>query len=237
MTMKNQQANNCWAIVPAAGIGSRMVTEQPKQYLKLGSASVIEHSLAVLFGVGFIKKICVVLAEQDDCWQSLNLTDNKLLLAHGGQTRAHSVLNGLLAYASEAKPSDWVLVHDAVRPCVKVGDIQRLMAAVEQHSVGGLLGIRATDTLKKVNAEQEVEATLSRAHIWYAQTPQLFRYELLLNALQKAINEDIKVTDEAGAIELLGHKPIMVEGRGSNIKITREEDLLLARMILQGEQG
>jgi 2-C-methyl-D-erythritol 4-phosphate cytidylyltransferase len=146
------------------------------------------------------------------------------------------VLNGLAALSETAQARDWVLVHDAARPCVRQHDLRLLIDTLAKHAVGGLLGTPVHDTIKKTDAQGAVEATVARDSLWHAYTPQMFRYGLLQAALLKALEDGYEVTDESSAMEHAGHRPLMVEGHADNIKITRPEDLPLARYFLQ-QQG
>lgn len=241
-----------WAILPAAGIGRRMGSITPKQYLTVNGTAVISCALQRLSAVAAIEKIVVVLHPDDKYWQQLNLTsitgstknsgaeftsrsDDRICCAVGGDERYQSVLNGLDHIQTEAKLDDWVLVHDAVRPCVRSADIEKLIAELGHHPVGGLLGSPVDNTLKQVDADDSVITTVDRANLWNALTPQMFRYEILRTALQQVISNQLLVTDEASAIERLGHKPKMVAGSKDNIKITHQSDLALASNILKSQ--
>ena len=226
-----------WAILPAAGVGSRMAAAVPKQYLQLHGRSVIEHTLEKLIHHPRFSGVVVVLGADDACWSELNLASaDKLQITEGGAERCHSVLNGLELLQNQANNDDWVLVHDAVRPCLHKQDIDKLIAQLSSHSVGGLLGVPVSDTMKRTNSEGDVIDTVSRKNLWRALTPQMFRYGLLKGALADALNSGELVTDEAAAVERAGHTPRMVEGRPDNIKITRPEDLALAEMYLARQE-
>ena len=225
-----------WAILPAAGIGRRMASTTPKQYLDLNGVPVIAHSLQKLASIAAISKIVVVLHPSDSRFASLSLQQSgKIVTTLGGDERFQSVLNGLECLAAVAAEDDWVLVHDAVRPCVRSADINSLIQQLAQHPVGGLLGVPVDDTLKLVNARAEIEQTIDRSQYWQAQTPQMFRYGLLVKALRELSAQSLQVTDEAGAIERLGLRPQMVVGHKDNIKITHGADLALAASILQAQ--
>ena len=236
-------AESYWAVVPAAGIGARMqspaLANIPKQYLPLRGKTIIEHSLSRLLAIPAIKKVVLSLHLEDTHWANLPLAQNtKFQLTDGGKERCDSVLNGLRALAPLAKESDWVLVHDAARPCVSVAAIQQLMDAVQAHPIGGILAVPVSDTLKRGEGEW-ITATVDRASLWQAHTPQLFRFGLLKQSLELALAEGFQVTDEASALEFAGHQPLLVEDRRDNIKITRPEDLAMAEAILayQAQQG
>jgi len=226
----------CWAVVPAAGVGRRMDAPIPKQYLRLGSRLVIDHTLGRLLEHPQIEAVAVSLGADDSWWpDSRYARHTGVIRAPGGAERCHSVLNGLAALAQRAAPDDWVLVHDAARPCLRTGDIDRLLQRLTDHPVGGLLGVPVRDTMKRTAADDLIERTVPRDHLWHAYTPQMFRCAMLHDALKQALERELLVTDEASAMELAGHRPLMVEGHADNIKITRPEDLVLANFYL-GQQ-
>lgn len=226
-----------WAILPAAGIGRRMGSITPKQYLPINGVPVISIALKKLASVDAIDGIIVVIHPEDSHWSKLDIDlGSKITTTAGGEERHISVLNGLMAIAGQAEAEDWVLVHDAVRPCVLVADIEKLLSELADSPVGGLLGAPVEHTMKRVGENQAVIETLDRSEIWNAYTPQMFRYGLLLQAMQSAQADSIGITDEASAIEALGHAVTMVQGAKTNIKITEESDLALAQTILQ-QQG
>ena len=226
-----------WAVVPAAGIGRRMGATVPKQFLALGNQTVLEHSLESLWN-GVDLKGLVLVSEGHPALASIqeHYREHCLLRVAGGRERCHSVLNGLEALSGKAQKDDWVLVHDAARPCVRQKDLKQLCLQLAHHKVGGLLGVPARDTMKLATTDFRVEDTVKRAGLWHAYTPQMFRYELLRSALKSAVSEGFEVTDEASAMEHAGHRPLMVEGHADNIKITRPDDLTLAEFFLQ-QQG
>lgn len=230
-----------WVVIPAAGVGQRMRSDIPKQYLPLAGRSVLAHSLQRMSLHPVITEIVVVLAADDPYWhqQQLEWVSRPVTTVVGGKERSDSVLCGLQALANRASDDDWVLVHDAARPCVRVEDIQRLIEQCSSDEVGGLLAMPVRDTMKQADNGGRVRATVSREHLWHALTPQMFRYRDVVRALQQARDQDIAVTDEAMAMEMLGKRPRLVEGHSDNIKITRPEDLDLAAFYLQtqGEQG
>jgi 2-C-methyl-D-erythritol 4-phosphate cytidylyltransferase len=227
-----------WAILPAAGIGRRMGSITPKQYLSLNGATVIESTLRRLLNIVSIKEIVVVLNETDSYWSSLKTSYPKSVrTVTGGGQRYQSVLNGLNSLEEKAEVSDWVLVHDAVRPCVREADIEKLIATLQFHAIGGVLGSPVADTLKEVNEQAEIQRTIDRSNCWNALTPQMFRYGILREALEVVASQGLVVTDEAAAIELLGHVALMVKGKTDNIKITTDADLELAGKILELQQS
>lgn len=236
MSDSNQKNPAYWVVVPAAGVGARMGSDFPKQYLQLLDKTVIEHSLMRLLEVPSVSAIYVALGERDIYWDELSVADNpQIHRVCGAAERAGSVLNALIALSDVAQDSDWVLVHDAARPCVRIHDITQLMAAVNHHPVGGILGLRVSDTLKQVQ-DDSITATVDRHLLWQAQTPQLFRLGLLRDCLQRALAENKVITDEASALEAFGYRPLMVKGRSDNIKITYPEDLAIARFILEQQR-
>jgi 2-C-methyl-D-erythritol 4-phosphate cytidylyltransferase len=224
-----------WAILAAAGQGRRMDAERPKQYLELAGATVLEHALRPLLSHPQISGIVVVLAPGDEFWPQLPLaTAPRVMTTLGGDARQHSVLNGLMALGGKVSAEDWILVHDGARPCLQREALDMLMAAVKNDQVGGLLAVPLGDTLKRADADGlRCESTLERKGLWCAQTPQMFRYGLLHVALGKALAEGTRVTDEAQAVEALGHRPQLVRGSPHNIKITHREDLVLAEALLR----
>lgn len=217
-----------WAIVPAAGIGSRMQSSLPKQYLQYNSKTVLAHSLECLLMDARIEKIVVVVSSDDHYWSQLPLRKHpKILTAVGGSLRVDSVLNGLKELEAYAKPNDWVLVHDAARPFLTKNLVDHLIETVGDHAVGGLLAVPVVDTLKRSTVEGNVRETLSRDYLWAAQTPQLFRFRLLTNAIQQALKKGIYPTDESAAVEQAGFLPMLVKSLRENLKITVPEDLNL----------
>lgn len=223
-----------WCIVPAAGIGTRMQADRPKQYLMLKNKPLLSHVVNLFSTQIPIEKVVVVLNAKDHWWPELALSHpQKVLTAIGGKERVHSVLLGLEFLKDYAKENDWVLVHDAARPCLYADDILYLMQEIKDHSIGGLLGLPVVDTLKRVNENDEVIETVSRHQLWQAQTPQCFRYGILKKAIESALSQHCVVTDESSAIELLGLKPKMVLGHARNIKITFPEDLQLAEKLMR----
>lgn len=232
---------NYWAVIPAAGIGARVGGLCPKQYLPLFGKAVIEHSLQRLLSHIKITGAVVALAPDDEYGKKLLdkfLDEQKkpFVIVNGGAERCHSVLNALHGLAEFAEPYDWVLVHDAVRPCLRHADIDKLIDAANRHAAGGLLGVRVTDTVKRVASSGEVIETVNRDELWRAQTPQIFPLAALTRALNHAIENRLNITDEAAAMSLAGAVPMMVEGHADNIKITHFADLALAQFYLQQQE-
>lgn len=226
-----------WAVVPAAGVGSRMGAAIPKQYLPLHGKTVIEQTLARLALHRRISGVAVSISNTDAHWPHLDLDEfHTIIQAAGGAERCHSVLNGLTALGAYADDDDWVLVHDAARPCIHPNDIDRLIDGLNSHDVGGLLGLPVADTVKRCSAEADVLETVPRDYLWRALTPQMFRLGQLRDALETALSDGFLVTDEASAIEHMGLQPKIIEGRADNIKITRPDDLSLAAMYLAQQE-
>ena len=229
--------NRYWVVVPAAGVGSRMGASIPKQYLRLHGKTVIEHTLSRLCTHPQVSGVVVAISAGDQHWQQLDLSNYMSLhVAEGGAERCHSVLNGLQFLYGVASEEDWVLVHDAARPCIHHDDISQMIDILNNHPVGGLLGLPVADTMKRTGIEDDVLQTVDRNHLWRALTPQMFRLGQLSNALQAALDDQFLVTDDASAMEHIGMRPLMVEGRADNIKITRPDDLSLAEMYLAQQE-
>lgn len=222
-----------WAVVPAAGVGRRMGAAIPKQYLPLAGRTVIEHTLDTLMSHPRIDGAVVAVGTGDSWWKTMRLdTAKPLMQVAGGMERGHSVLNALHALAERAAPDDWVLVHDAVRPCLRHADIDLLIDTLHDDPVGGLLALPVRDTLKRADPTGRVSMTVDRSHLWHALTPQMFRLRVLTRALHQALEQGLAVTDEASALEAMKLAPRLVEGHAANIKITQPEDLLLAELFL-----
>ncbi len=218
-----------WLVIPAAGIGSRMQAQCPKQYLKVSGKTILELTVACFLEHPNVRGIILALAEHDRWWPQLPLAaDLRIQTVVGGAERADSVLNALLALPDlGAQADDWVLVHDAARPLLERDDLDRLLTRLADDPVGGLLAVPVRDTLKHVGADGRVTKTIDRSAIWHALTPQMFRLGLLQRALADALQAHVIVTDESSAMEWAGFTPLVIEGSASNIKITCPEDLLL----------
>lgn len=230
-----------WVVIPAAGVGARMVADRPKQYLPLAGRTVLEHSVSSFSHHQMVRGIVIAVALEDAYWPELELHSNvPLHCVAGGDERAQSVLNALnfLAALMQSGSHDpWVLVHDAARPCVRREDIDLLLARLHDDPVGGLLGVPVRDTMKRADEGGLVARTEPRAGLWHALTPQMFRLGCLQSSLQRALEQGVSVTDESSAIEFAGYLPRLIEGHGDNIKITRPEDLALAEFYLQQREG
>lgn len=226
-----------YALIPAAGSGSRMGGAIEKQYMDLNAVPMIAHAMMVLAREPRIAKLFVVLSPTDKRWNNYawqGWEERIEVLRCGGKTRAETVLNGLDAISTICDPDDWVLVHDAARPCLPDEMLGKLLDEVADDPVGGLLAVPVADTLKRAAADvasgPRAEATVPRAGLWQAQTPQMFRHGKLTEALRVAGSD---MTDEASAIERLGLQPRLVESDSRNLKVTYPQDLELASMILR----
>ncbi|MFM5659602.1 2-C-methyl-D-erythritol 4-phosphate cytidylyltransferase [Aeromonas veronii] len=215
------------AIVPAAGIGSRMGADCPKQYLQLAGKTILEHTLERLLSHPAIAQVIVALAPHDRWFEALPVAaDPRIVRVEGGAERAFSVLNGL-----HVAQGEWVLVHDAARPCLTHGDLDALIVAA-MGCGGAILGSRVRDTMKRSDGEGNIIATVEREQLWHALTPQMFPTRTLKWALEEGLLLGATITDEASAMERAGFTVRMVEGRADNIKVTRPEDLSLAGLFL-----
>lgn len=222
-----------WAVIPAAGAGSRFGADHAKQYASINNVTVLEHSAATLLQQKILQKIVIALHADDTKGARLPLLQHKKInFVCGGAERTDSVLQALLYLREYAEKDDWVLVHDAARPCLSASDVQKLIDTLRDDPVGGILAVPATDTLKKIDGN-DINTTIDRAVIWQAQTPQMFRFGLLLECLQQAEQKKQPVTDEASAIEACGYTAKVVLGSRSNIKITYRDDLALAAFYLR----
>jgi 2-C-methyl-D-erythritol 4-phosphate cytidylyltransferase len=226
-----------WVIVPAAGHGARFGAELPKQYSPLLGRPMLSWTLAALLAEPRLHGIVVALAPGDVHWHSIpEMTDPRVRRCAGGDRREHTVARGLDALAGEAQETDWVLVHDAARPCLRREDIALLIDALAQDPVGGLLALPLGDTLKRADESDRSLETVPREQLWRALTPQMFRFGLLRRALGLCRERDRAVTDEASAIESLGLRPRLLRGHADNIKVTNPEDALLAAAILRRDR-
>lgn len=221
-----------WAVVPAAGTGSRMGGDLPKQYLELAGQPLLQWTLQALLACERIEGCAVALAIADNWQESVPLlSDPRVQRCVGGATRAASVSAAVTALP--AADEDWVLVHDAARPCLPLASIDTLIDRVMGTETGGLLAQRQTDTLKRADAEGRVVETLPRAGLWRAQTPQMFRVGDLRSALDEACAAGVDVTDEASAMEFAGHPVQVVEGPACNLKVTFSDELAVAAQWLR----
>jgi 2-C-methyl-D-erythritol 4-phosphate cytidylyltransferase len=228
-------------VIPAAGSGRRFSSVAPKQYATLGSSTVIEHALAPFEADPDCAGIVVALAADDTVWPGIAARRTRVIrTALGGAERAHSVRNALLSLVGHARDDDWIMVHDAARPCFAASDLQTLKRELAPHPIGGLLATPLADTLKRGLEPgahvTHVDGTIDRDGLWRAATPQVFRHGMLLRALDAAYESQRLPTDEAQAIEWTGQRPRLVAGRADNIKVTTTEDLELAGAILSRRQ-
>jgi len=229
--------NKYHVIIPAAGHSSRFRGSSGpfKQYADLGGVPVIKRSVDTFSSQACIESVYVVVSPEDKYVESLGLEINGgkvRVLKVGGATRAETVRNALIKIEEDVDPKDWVLVHDAARPLITADLIQKLIKSLQNEEVGGLLAIPVSDTLKLATAESFVSETVPRERLWAAQTPQMFRFELLLRALNTCDLD--KITDESGAIEGIGLRSRLIESSPDNIKITFSGDISRAELILKG---
>lgn len=246
-----------WLVMPAAGVGTRFGERVPKQYAVLRGRTVIEWALAPFLSDGRCVGAAVALASGDTWWPKVAERIPAVTVCQGGAERSESVRNALLALNRRAGKDDWVLVHDAARPCLPAADIDRLLMQVGSHAVGGVLALPVADTLKRAvrpdgvpNAAgpaasksapaptaPAIDVTVDRAGLWRASTPQMFRFGLLLAALEAALAGKRFPTDESQALEWQGHQPLLVEGSAANLKITTPADLALAANLLAAREA
>jgi 2-C-methyl-D-erythritol 4-phosphate cytidylyltransferase len=226
---------NYWLVMPAAGTGRRFGTDTPKQYAPLEGRTVIDWALAPFLADTRCTQIIVALGNDDDSWKP----PAGVLTTSGGAQRSQSVRAGLSALERRAGQSDWVLVHDAARPCLDAKDLERLLSGVADHPVGGLLGVRYADTLKRADdsrgdaAPAQVLRTEERRGLWRALTPQMFRYAALCAAVDAAHAAGRFPSDEAQALEWTGASALLIEGAATNLKVTTADDLTLAAAVLR----
>ncbi|WP_313904104.1 2-C-methyl-D-erythritol 4-phosphate cytidylyltransferase [Thalassotalea sp. PS06] len=220
-------------VVPAAGIGKRMASDIPKQYLTLAGKTILEHTVERLLAHPNVSKVIVALNSEDTFFNKLPLNDNPdVITVTGGSERCDSVLAGL----KQVKDSPVAMVHDAARPCLTHEDISQLINHYQQTGRGAILASRVRDTMKRTNADNQISHSESRDNLWHALTPQLFATGLLIEALEKALAAKQTITDEASAMEYCNHPADVVVGRADNIKVTQPEDLDLAQFILKQQQ-
>lgn len=231
--MTSTTSSKNWLIIPAAGIGKRMASDVPKQYLQLNDKPVIQVCIENLCRVIRFEAVVVALADNDSWFDKITFNSSDTIQkVAGGAERADSVMSGLDFLQGKAGENDWIWVHDAARPCVRPDDLVKLASEIMQHETGGILGMPVRDTMKQVT-EKNIERTLDRTHIWHAFTPQVFRFAKLSNAMKQAQTAGAIITDEASAIEYAGDTPLIVEGHSDNIKITHPSDLQLAEYYLE----
>ena len=222
-------------VIPAAGVGKRMAANCPKQYLEIAGKTILEHTVERLLTHPNISHVVIALGEHDEYFPKLAIAhhDNVSTVV-GGKERVDSVLAGLKSLNAESQP--WVLVHDAARPCVTHHDLTQLIDSCLTQQVGGLLAAPVRDTMKQANQKQQVSETVERSTLWHAYTPQMYKTQDLLRAIESGLEKGVSITDESSAIEAAGIASQLVEGRSDNIKITRADDLALAQFILTRQQ-
>jgi 2-C-methyl-D-erythritol 4-phosphate cytidylyltransferase len=226
-----QSFSSLVAVVPAAGVGKRMESTCPKQYLKINGLTILEHSVLKLLSHPDIAQVILVISEGDEYFTGTSLaTHSDIIIVYGGNERVDSVLAGLKA-VDETK-NHWVLVHDAARPCLESKDIDALITSCRKTNHGGILASLVRDTMKSSDSKLQVTGTVERSILWHALTPQMFETKLLINAIEQALVDKALVTDESSAIEHVGLPSLLVAGSSENIKITRPEDLALAAFYL-----
>jgi 2-C-methyl-D-erythritol 4-phosphate cytidylyltransferase len=220
-------------LIPGAGHGARMQSETPKQYLMLNGKPILQHAIDIFEAMEQVASIVIVVAKQDAFWQPALLEHCKKtrVLECGGETRAASVLNGLKAMADQVAAEDWILVHDAARPGIDQAMTERLINAISATEVGGLLALPLADTLKRADAHGLVDETIPRLQLWQAQTPQMFRHAELQQALSTHLHR--QPTDEAQAMEWMGHQPKLVLGDLKNMKVTYPQDITVVAALMQ----
>ncbi|PTP49637.1 2-C-methyl-D-erythritol 4-phosphate cytidylyltransferase [Vibrio splendidus] len=227
----SNQLQSVIAVVPAAGVGSRMKADRPKQYLQIHGKTILEHTVEKLLSHPQVSKIVVAVSDDDPYYPELPLNLNpQVLRVSGGTERADSVLSAL-DYIAQQQLSDWVMVHDAARPCIQLSDIDKLISGAMTHDVGAILAAPVRDTMKR-GAQGQIEHTVDRVDLWHALTPQMFRSKPLRKVLSEALQQGVSITDEASAFEWKGLSPALIAGRSDNFKITQPEDLALAEFYL-----
>jgi 2-C-methyl-D-erythritol 4-phosphate cytidylyltransferase len=228
------QAPRYFALIPAAGVGARMGAASPKQYLKIGGKPMLRHTLDAFLSSELVAHTFVVVSPDDPFIDTVAPNHGVTILRCGGASRMESVRNGLAVLANTLSGSDWVLVHDAARPGLTAELIEKLITGTGDHPAGGLLALPVVDTVKR-SIDGEACGTVPRNGLWLAQTPQMFRYELLRGALAAAADPE-SITDDASAVEALGLSPKLVEGHPRNLKVTLPDDIRIAEMYLAVSQ-
>ncbi len=226
-----------WIVIPAAGVGKRMQSDIPKQYLKINGKTVLQHTINCFSYHNDIEGIVVSLHEDDPYWNTakIDVSNKKLYTVEGGEERSDSVLNALeyLSLIEQLPDTTWIMVHDAARPCLQQKDIDALLKIRSKNSIGGILASPVRDTMKREKSDtSQISHTEQRTGLWHALTPQLFRLGELREALKICLEKQLEITDEASALEAQGKSPLLVEGSSSNIKITQPADLELASWFL-----
>jgi 2-C-methyl-D-erythritol 4-phosphate cytidylyltransferase len=236
--MKQKQMHNkIWAIIPAAGSGSRFSKTELKQYQIIQDQTVLQHTVSRINQLN-LEGYVLAIGEQDDFAQTLAFAcQEKLHFCLGGQERVNSVLNALTYLSTIASEDDWVMVHDAARPCVDLASLENLVDTAITQNTHAILATPVRDTLKKAAAHSVIDKTVSREALWQAQTPQMSKIGILKKAIEHALSSNMNITDEASALEFMNEKVLLVQGRADNIKITYPEDLVLAKLILESQKN
>lgn len=238
-----EQSDSVWVVIPAAGVGKRMLSDVPKQYIKIHHKTVIEHTLDRFKSHPAVAGIIIALHPEDPYWGGISgkiTLDVPLYTVEGGKERSDSVLHALdyLLVVEKLEKEQWVMVHDAARPCVSTEDIGSLLALTNTESIGGILATPVKDTMKRANqGTQTISHTENREDLWHALTPQMFRLGELHRALRSGLDAQADITDEASAMERMQQYPELVEGSPHNIKITRPGDVELASWLLSQNHG
>lgn len=241
-SQSSQSSQSTWlrsivAIVPAAGVGSRMKANKPKQYLTIGQKTVLEHTVEKLLAHPEVSLVVIAVTDGDPYFPLLSIALHpKVVRVSGGQERADSVLSAL-QYVQTHQLAEWVMVHDAARPCVRVEDLNTLISVSQAHDVGAILASPVRDTMKRSNQSGDIDHTVDREALWHALTPQMFKTEPLTRTLSEALAAGAIITDEASAFEWAGLQAALVHGCSDNIKITQPEDLALAEFYLERNKG
>ena len=228
-----------WAVVPAGGVGSRMGAALPKQYLQLLGIPVIQLTLERLFACDRVERLVLGISRDDEHWRALGFKHSRLTaVVDAGEERVDTVENCLHFIMEQGGEQDWALVHDAARPCVRPDEIERLIETVQRQGEGGILAVPVSDTLKRSHRKSvpRILETVPRDDLWRAMTPQLFRVEELLNAIQSAREAGVLITDEASAMEAAGIQPLLQSCSPDNIKITLPQDIQFAEMSMRAQE-
>ena len=235
---KNNSPEKCWVVIPAAGTGERFDQKVAKQYVYLGSKTVLEHSITPFLQSKNLSGILVAISADDEQWKNLSFPGKEgIISVTGGNERFHSVYNALNFLADDLSDEDWIITHDAARPCLSLTLLENLQKELSSHPVGGLVAMPIKETIKQADGQSNIiKQTLDRRHLWSAQTPQMFRYGILFKAFQHCMQNNIEPTDEAMAVESIGCEPKIILGAARNIKITLQEDLGLAKTFKNEEQ-
>lgn len=234
--MNSLQHHNIWAIIPAAGSGSRFSKSELKQYQRIQSKTVLEHTVERINQLNLSGYVLAISA-QDTFAKTLDLSHSeKAHFCIGGKERVHSVLSALNYLTKIASEDDWVMVHDAARPCVDLHSLNHLINSAISQNISAILATPVRDTLKKSFNHSMIEKTVSRENLWQAQTPQISKIGTLKKAIENALEAGVVITDEASALEFVGEKVLMVQGRADNIKITYPDDLVLAKLIIESQK-